>query len=188
MDFFESTTIEKIDFKNIAFKIGEYDNCIFNNCNLSSTDLTNSIFIDCVFNNCNLSMAKINNVIFRDVKFNSCKLLGLFFDTANEHGLAFSFEHSTLDNSSFVKTKIKNTKFTHCSLKDVDFSFADLSECIFNQCDLLNSHFEMCNLEKTDFLTAFNYRFDLDKNKVKGSKHSVHQMKDLLEKYKMTIE
>jgi uncharacterized protein YjbI with pentapeptide repeats len=133
-------------------------------------------------------MAKINNIVFRDVKFNGCKLMGLFFETANEHGLSFSFEHSTLDNSSFIKTKIKNTKFTHCSLKEVDFSNADLSECIFNQCDLQNTHFEMCNLENADFLTAFNYRFDLDQNKVKGSKHSVHQMKDLLEKYKLIIE
>ena len=188
MNFIESKTIENTDFQKEIFITGEYEDCIFNNCNLSNSDLSKTIFIDCVFNNCNLSKAKINNVVFRDVKFNGCKLMGLFFETANEHGLAFSFEHSTLDYSSFHKTKIKTTKFMHCSLKEVDFSSADLSECIFNQCDLLNAHFEMCNLEKADFLTAFNYRFDLDQNKVKGSKHSVHQMKDLFEKYKMIIE
>ena len=188
MNFFESKTIENIDFQEEQFVIGEYEDCIFNRCNLGNTDLSKSLFIDCVFNNCNLSNAKVNNVVFREVKFNGCKLMGLFFDTANENGLDFSFEHSILDNSSFVKTKIKNTKFTHCSLKEVDFSSADLSECIFNQCDLLNAHFEMCNLEKADFLTAFNYRFDLDQNKVMGSKHSIHQVKDLLEKYKLIIE
>ena len=188
MNFIESKTIENTDFQKEIFITGEYEDCIFNNCNLSNSDLSKTIFIDCVFNNCNLSKAKINNVVFRDVKFNGCKLMGLFFETANEHGLAFSFEHSTLDYSTFHKTKIKTTKFMHCSLKEVDFSSADLSECIFNQCDLLNAHFEMCNLEKADFLTAFNYRFDLDQNKVMGSKHSIHQVKDLLEKYKLIIE
>ncbi|MEY3059896.1 MAG: hypothetical protein RL000_1248 [Bacteroidota bacterium] len=188
MNFIESKTFENIDFQKEKFVNGEYEGCIFNSCNLSNTDLSKSVFIDCVFNNCNLSNAKINNVVFREVKFNGCKLMGLFFDTANENGLAFSFEHSILDNSSFVKTKIKHTKFIHCSIKDVDFSIADLSECIFHQCDLLNAHFEMCNLEKADFLTAFNYRFDLDQNKVKGSKHSIHQIKDLLDKYKLIIE
>ena len=94
MQFVEKEIFENYIYQETSFLKGEYDSCIFNNCNLSNTDLSKSVFIDCVFNNCNLSIAKINNVVFRDVKFNGCKLMGLFFETANEHGLAFSFEHS----------------------------------------------------------------------------------------------
>jgi fluoroquinolone resistance protein len=93
-----------------------------------------------------------------------------------------------LDHSSFFKCKIKNTFFTHSSIKDVDFSEADLLGSTFNHSDLTEAIFDQTNLENVDFTSSFNYTLDLDNNKVKGSKHSIHQVSTLLGKYKLIIE
>ena len=113
--------------------------------------------------------------------------MGLQFQTANQMGLSFSFEHCILDHSTFYTTKIKQTKFSCSSLKEVDFTQCDLSSSIFAQCDLLNATFDQSILEKVDFMTAVNYQFDLDQNKVKGSKHRSEEVKHLVAKYNLII-
>ena len=96
---------KKIETSDLLTK-GEYENCIFNNCNFAETDLSEFKFIDCTFNGCNLSLANLNKIVFRDVKFKDCKMLGLRFDSCNEFGLSFSFDSCQLNHCSFYKTKI----------------------------------------------------------------------------------
>ena len=99
--------------RNDTLTKGEYENCIFNNCNFADNDLSEFKFTDCAFNGCNLSLAKLNKTAFRDIKFKDCKMLGLRFDTCNEFGLSFSFDGCQLNHSSFFKTKIKKTVLWH---------------------------------------------------------------------------
>ena len=36
---------------------GDYENCVFNGCDLSNMDLSGISFTECTFNSCNLSLA-----------------------------------------------------------------------------------------------------------------------------------
>lgn len=188
MNLLENQVIENVNYKENPFLKAEYDNCIFNNCDFSNADISTSLFIESYFNNCNFNTTNIHNVVFRSVKFKGCKLMGIAFQTANEIGLDFSFDHCILDHSSFFKCKVRSTIFSYSSIKHVDFSGADLTGAVFHQCDLEETTFDHTNLEKVDFTSAFNYNFNLDQNKVKNSKHSAHQIGRLLEKYKLIIE
>ena len=54
---------------------GEYEDCQFINCNLSSLDLSGYIFINCTFDGCDMSLIKLQNTILRDVQFKDCKMM-----------------------------------------------------------------------------------------------------------------
>ena len=69
----------KANFKETPLKKGEYENCIFRDCEFSETDLSDFIFTDCVFDRCNISVVKMNKASFRDSIFQHCKMLGLHF-------------------------------------------------------------------------------------------------------------
>lgn len=167
---------------------GEYDNCIFNNCNFAQQDLSDFKFVDCLFNACDLSLAKLSYTLFRDVKFKDCKLLGLQFDSCDPLGLSFLFDGCLLNHSSFYKTKIKKTLFKNCQLQEVDFSEADLSGAVFDHCNLAQAAFDRTLLERADFRTAHSYSIDPESNRIKKAKFSILGVSGLLQKYNIEIE
>ena len=185
--YFEDKIFDGIDFSETALEQGEYENCTFKNCLFSNTDLLNIHFADCTFKDCNLSMAKIAQTAFKTVYFIGCKMLGLYFEHCNPFMLAVSFDTCTLNLSSFYKLNLKKTVFKDCSLQEVDFSEADLTSAVFNNCDLFKATFDNTNLEKVDFRTAYNYAFDLDKNRIKKAKFSAKGVVGLLSKYDIEI-
>lgn len=187
--FMEEAYLEDETFegKNSLAK-GEYENCIFNNCNLAEQELSNYKFIDCKFNNCNLSLAKINHTAFRNVTFCDSKILGLRFETCNEFGLSFSFQGCLLNHTSFYKTKIKKTIFKDTQLQETDFTECDLSGAIFDNCNMTHAVFNYTNLERADFRTSYNYSIDPEINKIKNAKFSLSGISGLLDKYDIVIE
>jgi len=174
--------------KDVLPTAGEYENCIFNNCNFADNDLSELKFIDCTFNSCNFSLAKLNNTTFRDVKFKDCKMLGLKLDTCNEFGLSFSFDACQLNHSSFYKTKIKRTIFKNSQLQETDFAEADLTSSVFDNCNLSQAIFDHTTLDKADFRTSYNYSIDPEINRIKKAKFSIHGISGLLEKYDIIID
>lgn len=170
-----------------TIKVGEYENCAFNDITFEDNDLSNYQFIDCTFNNCNLSLAKMNKTVFRDVIFKDCKMLGMHFDTCNEYGLVFSFDGCQLNHSSFYKTKIKKTSFKNCQLQETDFTDADLSNGTFENCDLSGAVFDHTNLERVDFRTAFNYSINPEINQIKKARFSQLGLSGLLDKYDIDV-
>ena len=93
------------------FQESEFENCMFNHCDLSNRDFTNTIFIECTFTDCNLSLVKLTNTTFRDVQFTGCKMLGLMFNDCSKFGISFKFNNCTLNHSSFYQTKINKIIF-----------------------------------------------------------------------------
>jgi len=166
----------------------EFDVCTFQNCNFSNADLTDSDFVNCRFENCNFSMAKLSGSGMKDVRFTDCKLIGINFDSCSDFLFAVNFQKCVLDYSSFVKKKMRKTKFAECSLNEVDFSDADLSMVDFHNCNLHQSVFHQTNLEKADFLSAVNYSFDPEINKIRKAKFSYSGISGLLRKYNIEIE
>jgi len=167
---------------------GEYENCIFNNCNFADKDLSEFKFIDCTFNGCNFSLTKLNKTVFRDVKFKDCKMLGLRFDTCSEFGLSFSFDSCQLNHSSFYKTKIKKIVFKNSQLQETDFVETDLTSAIFDNCNLQQATFDNTILEKADLRTSYNYSIDPEINRIKKAKFSIAGISGLLAKYDIDIE
>jgi uncharacterized protein YjbI with pentapeptide repeats len=179
---------DKTFHRENTIKSGEYESCIFNECNFLELDFSGSVFANCTFNSCNLSMVKLTKTAFREVVFKDCKMLGLRFDNCNELGLSVSFENCQLNHSSFYKTKIKKTVFKNSQLQEVDFAEADLTNSVFDNSNLLLSVFEFTILEKADFRTAYNYTINPENNRIKKAKFSISGVAGLLDKYDIEIE
>lgn len=184
----ETFTYDKTIDKNDLLTKGEYENCIFNNCNLADSDLSEFKFIDCTFTGCNLSLAKLDKTVFRDVNFKECKMIGLHFDACNEFGLSFSFDGCQLNLSSFYKLKIKKTIFKNSQLQEADFTETDLTNALFENCNFAQAIFDHTILEKVDFRTSFNYSIDPEINRIKKAKFSIPSVLGLLDKYDIDIE
>ena len=167
---------------------GEYENCMFNHCNLADMDLSGFKFNECIFNACNLSLANLNRTTFSLTKFTDCKMLGLRFDTCNDFGLSFSFEGCQLNHSSFYKMSIKKTIFKNSQLQETDFTEADLTSALFENCNMSQATFDQTNLEKADFRTSYNYSIDPENNRLKKAKFSMESVTGLLDKYDIEIE
>lgn len=179
-------TFEHSDFSEL--QKGEYENCIFRNCNFEYADLSAFSFNDCEFVGCNVSMVKLSQTAFRDVVFKECKMLGLHFNDCNDFGMSFSFDGCLLNNSIFYKTTIKKTQFKNSKLIEVDFAECDLSGAVFNNCDLSGAVFDRTNLEKSDFRTSVNYLIDPSQNRLKKAKFSLSGIYGLLHKFDIEID
>jgi len=186
--YFENEEFKGIDYTNQFLLKGEYEECVFINCNLLKADLSDVNFGECKFVNCDISMATMNNTAFRDVKFKNCKLLGLHFDNCNDFLFTVSFEGCKLNLSSFYKRSLKRGVFTNCIMHEVDFTDSILTNSSFMNCDLLNAIFENTNLEKADLSTSFNFSIDPEFNRIKKAIFSKEGLIGLLRKYNIIIE
>ncbi len=184
----EGKTINKIDYKQNPLPKGEYENCIFTNCEFSNADLSDNKFVDCSFTGCNLSLATLANTAWRTVAFKDCKMLGLHFEKCQELGFSVSFENCNVSQSSFYRVKLKKTRFVKSQLHEVDFAECDLTGASFDQCDLMLALFENTILEKTDFRTAIHFSIDPSNNRMKKARFSFSGLPGLLSKYDIEVE
>lgn len=188
LSYFVDQKFENISRKANPSEAGEYENCKFLNCDLAESNLSDFVFTDCEFIECDLSLIKLTQTTLRDAKFQSCKMLGIHFEDCNGFGLSFRFDSCTLDHSSFYNTKITNTIFRDSRLREVDFSECDLTSSSFSNCDLGGALFDNTNLEKADFLTAYGYSLDPERNRLRKTKFSLQGLAGLLSKYDIIIE
>lgn len=184
----EDNLFDKVDFRARPLPLGEYEACVFRNCDLSNADLSGMVFIDCRFIECNLSMAKLSRASFREVVFDGCKMMGLHFEDALPFLVPPVFLNCDLRISSFFEIKAQKVTFIKCQLHEVDFTGANLSEAIFEDSDLLGTIFSGTNLEKADFRTSRHFSIDPTKNKVQKAKFSLEGAVGLLDQFKVIIE
>jgi fluoroquinolone resistance protein len=186
--YIQNKIFDRADLVKNPLEKGEYEGCVFNNCNFSEADLSGYVFADCLFSDSNLSLAKVSRTAFRNISFRNCKMLGIRIDTCLEFGISFSFENCRLSHSSFCRKKIRNTIFKNVQLQETDFSECDLTGSLFENCDLTRAVFDHTNIEKADFRTSYNYSIDPEINRVKRAKFSIQGLPGLLEKYALDIE
>ncbi|MEM1407166.1 MAG: pentapeptide repeat-containing protein [Bacteroidota bacterium] len=188
MDYTASAHLKGKDYLANSLPVGEYEDCIFEDCTFLNADVSRVAFVDCEFINCDLSNANINLAAFREVQFSGCKMLGLRFDNANDFLFSVGFSRCRLDSSVFYMRSLKSTLFDQCSLKEVDFTETDLSGASFNSCDLFGATFDRTNLEKADLRGAENYIIDPDNNRIRSARFSISGVSGLLSKYSIHIE
>lgn len=181
------TRIEKVDYSVEGVPIGEFENVLFSGCNFGRTDLSGVVFWECVFEDCDLSLTTVTDASFHDVRFVGCKMLGFRFDMCNKLGLELAFERCNLNHSVFSGLKLPNTVFTDCTLCEVDFESCDLTRASFSGSDMTRSVFVQSNLKKADFRTAHGFSIDPESNTIQGAKFSMAGLAGLLDKYKLDI-
>jgi fluoroquinolone resistance protein len=184
----ENELFDKIDFTSAKLTKGEYENCIFKNCNFYNSDLSGFIFRECIFDGCDLSLVIIKHTTLHDISFLNSKLLGIQFHECNSFLFSVTFNNCILKMSVFFKLKLKKYKFTNCNLQEADFTESDLTSSLFDNCDLQRTIFYNTNLEKADFSTSYNYSFDPERNRIKKARFSKSGVIGLLAKYNIEIE
>lgn len=186
--YFDEEVFEGIDYTKTAIIKGEYDNCTFKNCNFSNVHASNISFVECEFINCNFSNTIVANSAFKSVQFIECKIIGVKFNECNPFLMAFHFEKSQLNLSSFYQLKIPNTVFTDCNLNEVDFAETNLEKAVFDNCDLKNAIFDRTKLEKANFSSSFNFDINPSENFIKKAKFSKENVIGLLKSFDISIE
>lgn len=181
-------TFDKLIYFDKKVNNREFDGCLFKNCDFSNNNFSECVFIDCEFIDCNLAMVKLPATSLKTVTFKDCKLLGIRFDECADFLFAVSFQDCNLDYSWFTNKKMPKTRFVNCSLKEVNFGHADLTAASFDNSNLENAVFDETILATADFTTAYNYRFDPERNVIKKAKFSANGIPGLLEKYDIKIE
>lgn len=177
----EDTYIQDKEFKTIQkLDKGEYENCLFIQCDFANFSFKEFKFIDCRFQDCNLSLVNFNLCFLQNVEFINTKMIGSDFSNAKDFGLSIRFENCLLNQSNFYKKDLQKTLFKNCQIQEADFSETNLSEAKFIESDLQNSIFDQTNLEKTDLETAYNLSINPTINKLKKTIFSQENSAGLL--------
>ena len=186
--FFDEKEFTGVDFAESTWELGDYEMCVFKDCNLSGIDLSESRFIECTFRDCDLSNCKILETAFQDCEFSGSKLLGLLFEVGSSFSFATRFRRCQLDHSSFYQVDLTRSTFVHCSMNQVDFTESNLNGSTLVSCDLSNATFDRTRLEKADLSGSYNLRIDPEINDIRGTKVSINALPGLLNKYGLQIE
>ena len=179
---------EGLDFTEQQFRDHAFEQCEFLNCNFTKASFCDALFENCLFENCNLANINLSNCKWQAITFKNSKISGLDMEPMSKMLLEFSFDKCALGYSNFQGLKIPNTPFLNCEIKECDFIGTDLSQSDFSGSNLFASNFNQCDLQKANFITALNYRFDLNSNKVKGAKFSSPEVLNFLEPFGIIIK
>jgi len=132
-------------------EIAEFNGCFFNRARLNG-DFSKCQFIDCIFDHCDLSGSNVTESRFHRVKFIGCKTIGVQFtkakwqyvqieDSLFSYGefsdtvmtdvrlLRSDFSQSSFFTVEFQKITLDNVDFTSSDFSDTSMFGIDLSEC-----------------------------------------------------------
>ncbi len=162
-----------------------FEECSFTNCDFNETEFRECQFIDCHFIKCNLSVTKMVYCRFNDVFFEGCKAIGIDWTQVDWPNIAsfspIKFLKCTINDSTFFGLDLNEIMIEDCCAHDVDFREGNFCNSNFTYTDFTNSLFNETNLSKTDFTQAFNYRIDINHNKINKAKFTRYEALHLLE-------
>lgn len=185
MNYISDKDFSKVKREDLA--LAEYENCTFQDSDLTEFQFKHFKFIDCTFKSCNLSLAQVSQCSFQNVRFIDCKMVGILYEQVNSFSLEFTFQSCNLSQGSFYSLSLKNTQFLDCMLHEVDFTETILSNSDFSGSDLLNAIFDGTNLEEASFETARNFQLNPSQNKVNNLKISLEGLPGLLIHFNLDI-
>ena len=73
-------TYNENDFAKTSLQQGEYENCVFNNCDVAAHVYSFSPFVECIVNNCNLSFVTLRITPVHVTNFIGYIILGFVFE------------------------------------------------------------------------------------------------------------
>ncbi len=130
---FSECTFSSVSFRNAC--ACEYLDAVFDHCDFSNCDLSESAFVRTVFSHCRLTGTILIKCSMQDVLFDNCTL-----DYANLSSTRWKtceMRDCRLDEASLSQCRFRDTDIEHCSfisaefintpLKDLDFSDSEIS-------------------------------------------------------------
>jgi uncharacterized protein YjbI with pentapeptide repeats len=162
-----------------------FDDCCFEDCDLTGATFYDCRFIDCTFVGCNLSLARFPGCRFSDVRFEGSKLIGVDWTLARWPNLTLaapiSFSQCILNDSSFFGLELPELALEACKARNVDFREGRFPGARFCFCDLAGCLFNRTDLSGADFTDATDYDIDVNLNQVRGARFSRQEALRLLD-------
>lgn len=180
-----NTTYEQCVFDELDLSGKNLEECHFTNCSFMFSKLVGTRFNNAVFTNCNLANATITGCNFFSCTFKESKLLGLQFPACGSL-IGATFEKCILDYANFRALDLKKMDFSYTSCIETDFSLANLERVSFMNGDLSHTIFNGAKFLMTDVRGATVTGLSL-KNNVKGIILTLKQLQDLGEAIGLTI-
>lgn len=178
-------SFNKLLLPDIGVCDSEFEECEFNDCDLSASAFSQCKFLNCTFNRCNLSLVDFSLSRVSEVTFIECKLVGI--DWTKAYWPEFivdsqlEFTQCILNDSSFFALTLHELKLKECKLHDVDFREGDFSHSTITFCDCSNALFMHTNLQGVDFTESYNYDIDILENNVAKAMFSRYEALRLLD-------
>ncbi|WP_090677656.1 pentapeptide repeat-containing protein [Myroides guanonis] len=188
MRLVQETTFSGIEWAVNKLEIGEFVDCVFENCNFNEADLSRFEFEDCVFKDCNLSMISVVATSFRKVTFEDCKIMGVHFNKIQQFLCDMLFVSSNLSYSVFYELKVKGLQFENCKLLQADFSQSELKSAVFKDTDLSGAVFNATDLSMADFRTAIQFQINPEDNTLNKTLFSKENVLGLVKHLPIKIE
>ncbi len=137
------------ELANLRFSGTLFENCRFNESNLSKTSFVNVVFKNCDFSNCTMTQG-----YFSRCEFITCKALGAKFVEA-------LFKDVTIQESNFAYVNMDKASINTMKIAASTFENANLTEC-----QLKNLECEQVLFTKTNFFKTALKGIDFTKNTI----------------------
>ena len=186
-NFNESNDIEN-EFENVSIDCYKDSNldliemcvekAIFNNIDITNSNLEKNSFIDVTFNNCNFSNTSFENSSFIRCEFNNCKLTGCNFVESRIYNV--SFFDSNISYANFSLASMENMLFENSILRNSSFQENRLKNIIFKKADLTQAQFFKTSLKEIDFSDSIIEGIAVSIEDIRGAIIDQYQALDLL--------
>lgn len=196
---FHQTHFEKVNFGDSTFLEAVFSQCILDECqlesasfqqsNLDSMQINQSILLSCNFIECSMNSISIKhsdltncrfinkttlnnsqfyhsilaNCTIKDIELTYCKFITCTLNNTDLSGSNVShtrFDESTIKDALFIKTKL-----SHAKMSNNNFMYSN-----FMQADLVKADVSYSNLYGCEFLGTHVYHTDFSRSNINGTK------------------
>jgi uncharacterized protein YjbI with pentapeptide repeats len=168
---FDEETFERLQLTSPVVD-KEFTGCTFRGLKAETIAWKGVRFEDCTFENCELTRAQFPHTRLVGVSFRGCKLMGIDWSSIAPNP-TLSFDTCDLRYASFVKVNLRKTTFRSCKACEANFIDCALIEADFSDTDLTGANFDATDLTKANLTTALGAFIAPGKNRVKDARISV---------------
>ena len=189
---FEAGCYEDRDFRGLVCQDTrssdiEFFRCRFEGCRILQSGFRGCRFEECLFERCDLSLLQVTDSQFIGVRFVKTKMLGIDW-TAAVAPLSLAFQESIVSHSLFVGLRLQKMEMIQCTAHEVDFTRTNLTRAILTGSDLLGSRFADTNLSYADLSQATNYSIHPAMNRLKKTVFSLPEAVSLLAAFDIILK
>jgi uncharacterized protein YjbI with pentapeptide repeats len=165
----------------------EFFRCRFEGCQFLRSGVRGCRFEQCVFERCDLSLLNVTDSQFIGVRFLKTKMLGIDW-TAAASPLTLVFQESIVNHSIFVGLSLQKMEVVQCTAHEVDFTRTNLTRADLTETDFLGSRFADTNLSYADLSKATNYAIHPTMNRLKKTVFSLPEALSLLSAFDIVLK
>ncbi len=139
----------EVDLSGRSAESIEFDQCHFQNADLSSCALQRTRMVDCLVERTNLANLRADKSAMQRVQIDCSRLTGLHWVDGVLRDVTVT--GCRVDLAVFRFTDFRRVRFEDCNVTRADFQNADLSGAQFINCDLTGAQFSQATMTGTRF-------------------------------------